>query len=152
MKAPTTYAEWLECFDKVKTGINDSEVLDCMQKGQFTMSAGVAGRFAEQLNDTIQFRIKKASDRFSRSMQMAGGDLNVVINSLLCVRKEFKFLIEIAKLPVLPVDNSEALVAALKQQADVMQQSLEVTSIKTDRTGVLTSIIRKNRLNNLEAK
>lgn len=151
MKIPTTYAEWLECFDAIKAGTNDAEILELMKCGQLSLSAGVAGRFAAQLNSVIQFRIKKASDKFSRSMQTSHGDLNAVINALLSVRKEFRYLIEIAKLPVIPAQDSQTLVLALKQQADSMQESLESTSTKNDRTGTLTSIIRKNRVNNLEA-
>jgi hypothetical protein len=150
MKVPSSYSEWLECFDIVKDGTNDAEVLECMKHGCLSLSAGVAGRFASQLTSLLQFRIKKASSKFSRSMQNARGELNCVTNALISVRKEYKYLLQIAKLPVIPLNDSQILVSALRQQADSMQDSLESTSVKNDRSGVLTSIIRRNRINDLE--
>ena len=150
MKVPSTYSEWLKCFDTVRDGTNDAEALDCMKRGNLALSAGVAGRFASQLSSLLQFRIKRASDKFSRSMQSTRGDLNHLTNALISVRKELKYLMEIAKLPVLPHADSQMIVSAIKQQADSMQESLESTSGKNDRSGVLTSIIRNNRINDLE--
>lgn len=150
MKPPNTYAEWLECFDAAKEGARDSEVLECIHKGSLVLSAGVAGRFAAQLNEVIQFRIKKASDKFSRAMESSRGDLNMLINALLSLRKEFKFLTRFAQMPVLPPQDVNMLVNAIKGQADAMQESLETTSMKSDRTGTLTSMIKRNKVNSLE--
>ncbi|OPX43596.1 hypothetical protein CLHUN_25340 [Ruminiclostridium hungatei] len=150
MKNPTTYSEWLDCFDAVKEGTRDSEVIESVQKGSLVLSAGVAGRFATHLSDVIQFRIKKASDKFSRAMQTCGGDLNLLSTTLLALRKEFKFLIKFVQLPVLPKGDIDILVKAIKEQADQMQKSLEDTCAKNDRTGTLVSIIKRNKVNSLE--
>ncbi len=150
MKIPNTYAEWLECFDVVKSGAQDAEALECMRKGRLTLSAGVAGRFAQQLNSVIQFRIKKASDKFDRTMQMNGGDLNLLSSALLALRKEFIFLIQFAHIPILPSKDVDILVNAIKEQASAMQRSLENSTAKMDRTGMLTSIIKKNKVDKLE--
>ncbi len=150
MKAPGTYSEWLDCFDAVREGTKDAEALGAVQKGTLVLSAGVAGRFAAQLSEVIQFRIKKASDKFSRAVQTSGGDLNALTNTLLLLRKEFKFLISLAKVPVLPSEDVQMLVKAIKDQANAMQKSLEATSLKNDRTGALSSIIKRNKVDNLE--
>ncbi len=150
MKIPTIYAEWMDCFDVLREGTMDSEVLECAQKGSLLLSAGVAGRFAVQLNDVVQFRIKKSSDKFSRAMQTCGGDLNLFTNALLSLRKEFKFLIKFAQLPVLSPSDSEMLVKAITGQANQIQESLETTCLKNDRTGTLASIIKRNKVNSLE--
>ncbi len=150
MKIPNTYSAWMECFDIVKAGAQDSEVLDCVRKGSLTLSAGVAGRFAEQLNAVIQYRIKKASDKFDRAIQMNGGDINLLSSALLALRKEFIFLVQFARIPILPPKDAELLVNAIKEQASSMQKSLETSAVKLDRTGMLTSIIKKNNLDKLE--
>ncbi len=150
MKNPTTYSEWMNCFDIAKEGTRDAEVLECVQKGVLVLSAGVAGRFATQLSDVVKFRIKKASDKFSRAMQICGGDLNLLSTALLSLRKEFKFLIKFVQLPVLPQNDIDILIKAIKEQADQMQKSLEETGSKNDRTGTLGSIIKRNRVNSLE--
>lgn len=151
MKSPTTYAEWVEYFDLAKQGTHDEEVLKCIKNGSLTLNAGVGGRIATQMNEVIQLRLKKASDRFTRAMSVNKGDINIMTNSLLLLRKEFKFLIEFVQIPILPKEDVKKFVEVIKKQADLMQESLEETS-KTDRTGMLRSIIRRNRINNQEVK
>ena len=151
MKIPTMYLEWVECFDIVKKGTDDKEVLNCMKSGTLTLAAGVGGRVAKQMNEVIQLRLKTASDKFSRAMDFNNGDLNMLANSLILLRKEFKFLIEFVNIPILQEEDIKAFVDIIKKQADLMQESLEKTS-RTDRTGMLASVIKKNRINNLEDK
>ena len=146
MKSPTTYAEWVECFDLAKEGTHDEEVLKCIKEGVLTLTAGVGGRIAKQINEVIQFRLKKASDKFARAMEFNKGDVNMLTNSLLQLRKEFKFLIEFVQISILPEEDVKKFVDIIKEQAELMQESLETTS-KSDRTGMLTSIIRRNRIN-----
>lgn len=150
MTIPNTYSEWLECFDLLKTGTKDAEVMSDMKQGSLTLSAGVAGRFATQMNEVIQYRITKLSDKFERVMKMNNGDLNLLSISLLAIRKEFNFLVQFACLPVLPSNHTELFVNAIKEQASTMQKSLESSANKTDRTGALTSIIKKNNIDKLE--
>lgn len=149
MKIPYTYSEWVACFDIVKQANNDEAILICIQQGKIELSAGMVGRFAEQLSTTIQARMKIATDRFSRAVQLNGTDYNVTINSLLMLRKEFKYLLKLAQIQGLPADTQTMLADAIKQQANEIQQTLEKNS-KSDRTGVLGSIVRKNRVNYLE--
>lgn len=148
MKSPTTYLEWVKCFDLAKEGTHDQEVLECIKSGSITLSGGVGGRIANVLNEVLQFRLKKASDKFNRAISFNGGDMNMLTNSLILLRKEFKFLIELVQIPSLPEEHVKMFVDAIKEQADQMQTSLESTS-KSDRTGMLGSIIRRNRINNL---
>lgn len=151
MKNPTIYAEWVECFDLAKEGTHDEEVLRCIKNGTLTLDAGVGGRVAKQMNEVIQLRLKKATDKFTRAMGLNNGDINMLTNSLLLIRKEFKFLIEFVQVPILLEEDVNKFVDAIKKQADLMQESLESTS-KSDRTGMLASVIRRNRINNLEDK
>lgn len=150
MKVPGTYSDWMECFDILKEGGRDSEVLECTRKGKLTLSAGVAGRFATQLNNVIQYRFKKASDKFDRAMQINNGDPNSLSSSLLMLRREISFLVQFANLPVLTPEDVKLLIDAIKNQAATMQQSLESSAKRMDRTGMLASIIKKNRIDKLE--
>lgn len=147
MKNPVIYAEWVECFDLAKEGTQDDEVLKCMKSGTLTLTAGVGGRIAQQMNEVIQVRLKKASDKFSRAMSFNKSDINMLTNSLLLLRKEFKFLMEFVQIPILPEEDVKMFLEAIRKQADLMQESLEATS-KSDRTGMLASVIRRNRINN----
>ncbi|GFZ31342.1 hypothetical protein CSC2_18680 [Clostridium zeae] len=148
MKSPSTYLEWVHCFDLAKEGTHDEEVLSSIKNGSIDLTGGVGGRIASQLNDVIQVRLKRASDKFNRSLSFSGGDMNLLTNSLILFRKEFKFLIGLVQIPGMPESDVNMFIDVIKKQADLMQQSLETTS-KSDRTGMLSSIIKRNRINNL---
>lgn len=151
MKSPTTYAEWVECFDMAKQGTHDEEVLKCIKNGTLTLTAGVGERIAKQINEVIKLRLKKASDKFTRAMDFNNGDINMLTNSLLRLRKEFKFLMEFVKIPIFPEEDVRMFTDIIKKQADLIQESLEATG-RDDRTGMLISIMRRNKINNLEDK
>lgn len=152
MNIPNTYAEWVECFDLLKTGTQDADVLHCMKQGSLVLSPGVAGRFAEQINTVIQHRVTKLSDKFNRAIQVNGGDLDLLNISLLRMRKEFMFLIQFASMPILAPGHTELLIDAITEQAATMQKSLEDSASKIDRTGAMASIIRKTRIDKLEGR
>lgn len=146
MKSPHIYIEWIECFDLAKEGTHDEEVLKCIKNGTLTLTAGVGGRIAKQINEVIQLRLKKASDKFTRAMSFNKGDINMLENSLLLLRKEFNFLIKFVQMPIFSEEDVNKFIDVIKKQADLMQESLESTS-KSDRTGMLASAIRKNKIN-----
>ncbi len=150
MKEPVTYSEWMDCFDIIRDGNQDAEVLECIKNGTLALTGGVAGRFATQMNSVIQYRIKRASDKFDRLMKMNQGDINLLSKALLGLRKEFIFLVQFAKIPVLPISDSNLLSEAIKEQAATMQNSLEASTMKLDRTGMLTSIVKKNKIDKLD--
>jgi hypothetical protein len=147
MKPPTIYPEWVKCLDAIKEGGNDKEVFECMTCGTLELSAGVSDRFAKKLSETIQFRMKKQQDKFTRSVQTGGGE-HALVNAIVLLRKEFLFLIEIAMMPVLPKEHSDSLVSAIRGSADKVQENLEHQA-KSDRVGFIASVIRNNRVNNL---
>lgn len=149
MKSPYTYSEWVNCFDIIKQANQDTEIMECIQKGRIEISSGMTGRFAEHVNTTIQVRLKRAMDSFSRSVQATNSDHNVMVNSLLALRREFKFLMKLSKIQGLPESTAAILVDAIQDQADKLQDTLEKNS-KSDRSGVLYSLVKKNRVNYLE--
>ncbi|WFR58368.1 hypothetical protein QA584_04675 [Anaerocolumna sp. AGMB13025] len=150
MKRPNTYSEWMESFDLLREGKNDADVMECTRKGTLNLSAGVAERFASQLNAVIQYRIKKASEKFDRAMKMNSGDVNLLSASLLALRREINFLISFVRLPILTSEEADILVNAIKEQALSMQKSLENTAKSLDRTGMLASTIKKNNIDKFE--
>lgn len=150
MKSPTTYLEWMEVFDMAKTGQCDNEVLDAIAKGKLELSGGMATRFATQITGVIQHRLDIAQDKFSRKIQFSAGNIDVLVQSLLALRKDLKFLLKFAELPVLSVNEQKVIMNMIKNQAANYQESLEKTSEKTDRSGVILSTIRRNRIDRLE--
>jgi hypothetical protein len=147
VKSPAIYPEWVKCLDAVKEGGNDAELLECMKGGTLELTSGVSDRFAKKLSDTIQARTMRQQEKFTRSAQ-AGGDSHALVNAIILLRKEFIFLRELARLPVLPKEYSDSLVKAIQETADKIQENLEHQA-KGDRTGFVAGTVKNNRVNNL---
>ena len=145
MMPPRSYAEWTQCFDELKRGLNDEDILAFMEKGSLSWSSGVAERFSMQLFEVINFRLDNAAKSFSRKLETSRGDEAPIINALLGLRRELIFLRRLSSLPAIPEDKRTYFSDQIAQYANNTQKSLE-DSAKNDRSGRLSSIIRNNRL------
>jgi hypothetical protein len=149
MNVPQSYADWTKCFDEIKQGLRDEEILFAMEKGTLSWSSGVAERFSTQLFEVINFRIDCASKRLQRNLDMARGNETAIINASMGLKRELKFLKKLTTLPAIPVDKKEYFFQQIAEYAKNAQQSLE-NSAKNDRSGRLRSLIKNNRIDSLE--
>lgn len=143
---PKTYAEWVALLDMLQAKTDDESVLAMMQQGTLEWQSGVAERFAKKLIDVINFRMNSASDKFQKEMGRAQGQERVIVQALLALRKEMRFLSQAVNLPVIPQKDRQHYYQLVISQADSMQSSLE-DSAKKDRSGKLASIVRNNKVN-----
>jgi hypothetical protein len=145
---PHTYSDWVEILDMLKNKSDDEEVLQAMQRGTVEWQSGVAERFAKKLIDTINHRMNAATDKFQKEMSRSQGQERAIVQALLALRKEFRFLAQAINLPALPEKDRQHYYQLVISQADSVQKSLE-DSAKRDRTGKLASIVRSNKVNSL---
>lgn len=143
---PRTYAEWVTVLDKLKNKADDEAVLYAMQKGTIEWQSGVAERFAKKLIDAINYRMNSATDKFQKDMTRTQGQERAIVQALLALRKEFRFLAQAINLPALPEKDRQHYYRLVICQANAVQSSLE-DSAKRDRTGKLASIVRNNKVN-----
>lgn len=146
IKVPNTYAEWVNVLDILKAKTDDEEVLTVMQKGTIEWQSGVAERFSKKLIEVINNRMNGASDKFQKNLGKANGEERVIVQALLALRKEMKFLSVAIDLPALPDKERIQYKQLVLEQADKMQFSLE-ESAKKDRSGKLSSIVRNHKVN-----
>lgn len=146
--APHTYAEWAAIIDRLRDKTDDNDVLEAMQKGTIEWQSGVAERFSEKLIDAVNHRMNAATDKFQKDIQRAYGNETFIVQALIALRKEMRFLYKVLDIRAIPESERQHYTALVSGQADAMQTSLE-DSAKTDRTGRLLSIIRNNRVNSL---
>lgn len=147
MKAPETYAEWNMMLKSLREGGVREDILQALSAGKLEWQDGVAQRFAQQLSDTINTIINKANDVFSRQMQQPNGGEGAAVQGLLHLRRELGIAQRLASLPVLPEDVCRDYQKMVQEQADRMQQSLEDSARKSDRSGKLLSIVCNHRVN-----
>ena len=143
---PRTYSEWVVILDMLKDKTDDEQVLRAMQLGVMEWQSGVAERFARKLVNVINFRMNSASDKFQRELGRAYGQERAIVQALLALRKEMRFLSNAINLPAIPEKDRQQYLKLVIEQANNMQSSLE-DSAKKDRSGKLSSIVRNNRVN-----
>ncbi|MCD7754803.1 MAG: hypothetical protein LUJ09_00465 [Firmicutes bacterium] len=143
---PHTYAEWVSILDMLKSKTNDEEVLQAMLQGTVEWQSGVAERFSKKLIDVVNYRMNSATDKFQTEMTRSRGQERAIVQALLALRKELRFLSKAIDLPALPDANRQHYHQLVVSQANSIQSSLE-DSAKTDHSGKLASIVRNNRVN-----
>lgn len=147
IKIPHTYSEWAEILDLLKNKENDQEVLKTMKQGTLEWQSGVAERFVKQLTNTVNSRMNQATDQFQKRMMHTLGNENLIVQALIGVRKEMKFLSEVMNISALPESNRQQYIQLVRAHADAVQKSLEESAERIDRTGRLSYIIRNNKVN-----
>lgn len=143
---PHTYSEWVAVLDMLKARTDDESVLNAMRQGTLEWQSGVAERFASRLVNTINSRMNRASDQFQKEMGRAAGQERAIVQALIALRREMRFLSEAIDLPVIPEKDRAQYRQLVIDQANSMQKSLE-DSAKSDRSGKLASIVKNNRVN-----
>lgn len=146
MRAPQQYSEWVEVLNQLKNKSNDEEILQIMYQGTLEWQSGVAERFAKKLTEAINFRMNQASERFQKELMRATNHEKALIEALLQLRKEMRFLAKAIALPVIPEQDRQQYYQLVVDQANVMQNSLEETA-RRDRSGKLTSLIKNHPIN-----
>ena len=146
MTAPGNYSQWVVLLDSLKHKTNDEDVLPAMKQGTLAWQSGVSERFAAKLIEAVNCRMNMASDKFQRELTHMGGQEREIIQALLSLRKEMRFLADAVDLPVIPEKDRSEYIKLVKAQADSMQNSLE-DSARKDRSGKLASIVRNHKIN-----
>ena len=148
IQPPRTYSEWVNVLAVFKDRTNDSEVLTAMRSGTIEWQSGVAERFSKKLIDSFNFRMNAATDKFQKEISRSQGRESDIVQAILSLRKEFRFLAEAIDLPALPERERKHYAGLIAEQADLIQRSLE-DSAKKDRSGKLSSIVRNHKVNAL---
>lgn len=89
---PHTYAEWVNVLEQLKEGMKDEEVVAAMQQGTLEWQSGVSERFSQRLVDTVNFRLKRADDKFQKIYSWSGGQETGIAQALLSLRKELSLM------------------------------------------------------------
>ncbi|MBI4658920.1 MAG: hypothetical protein HY735_08760 [Verrucomicrobia bacterium] len=145
MKPPTTYAEWAACCDRLLNGDCDDETLAAMESGKLEWTSGVAERITKRIHEVFDSRLKSLAERFQRDLDRSRGHDTLLTNALLGIRKNLLSLARLSRLPTLPEMVTQSLKQSLQQYAEKTQSSLEA-SARSDRTGRLLSIIKRNKV------
>ncbi|MBB1634372.1 hypothetical protein [Cupriavidus sp. UME77] len=153
MTPPHTYAEWSACIDAFARGGSDEEVIAAMRAGVLSWTGGVAPLFAQRISEVFSLRLQRIADEMTRALRhgSTGSDHVVLSRTLLDARRKLWVLNRVAQLPSLPGELAGSLQEQLRKYAAQAQQSLE-DSARSERSGLLASIIRNNSLLRFDAE
>lgn len=145
-KNPHTYSEWMDCLDAFKDEKLENDALYAMINGTIEWQSGVAERFTKAILDTIQYKLNIMQNNFNTRMSKTVRSNREIENNLLYARRYFKKLLSLSKIKVFPEELSQYIEKYIVNTAEAMQNSL-LDSAKRDRTGVITSLVKKNAVN-----
>ena len=145
IKPPYVYFEWVKAFDMLVDKTDDAEVLSALQQGTIVWQPDISGRFSNKLVDSINARMKVATDKLHRDMGNARGQEGSIAQAMLAMRKEIAFLSQIVSIPAIPEENREQYNEQLRSRAGDIQSAIE-ESARADRTGKLESIVRNHKI------
>lgn len=143
---PHSYSEWVTVLNMFKNKTDDESVVSAMKQGTIEWQTGVAERFVRKFAEALNSRMNEATDNFQKQQNRSMGQERVIVQSILALRKELKFLSYAADLPAIPESDRPKYVQLVLSQADSIQEALE-ESAKKDRSGKLSMIVRNNRVN-----
>lgn len=88
IKAPSTYQEWLVCFDMIKNGTGaDNELFEAVGMGTFVGSDLTKNALQKQIVETVNAFLDKSAKRFIRNLNE-----NIAFNELCQTELLFKRL------------------------------------------------------------
>lgn len=143
MSNPTTYAEWVVCFNQFKEGTKDVETIQAMERGITNWSKGVAERLTQRLYEAIDYRLRMSANQLQRDLDYSRGMETEVVKALLSARKRLAVIHRAATIRSFPGEVRDTMKNLLIDYAKNTQESLE-DSAKSDRTGQLRMIIKNN--------
>lgn len=149
MKSPETYQEWSIILDELEKRNNDAEILQAIKRGTLDWQPEVAQRFTIRFANTINSRIDYAADRFRNATRRAYGDERTLVQAMLLLRKELKFLKDVIDIPVIPVEKKQEFMSLVMNPAKSFQSNIEEDARRIDRSGKLAKLVRDHRVDNI---
>lgn len=145
---PTTYAEWVVLLNQIKEGTCDSELLTRARNGSYNNQTAAMGRWIKRFVDVVDTRVKTAHQQFSLSYSKANRNEAAMVSSLLTLRREYQFLIDVCGIPSMPEKEKQDFFKQIVDIANKTQESLE-RSASIDLYGKYKSIVQQNGVNKL---
>ena len=149
MKSPTSYYEWIECFNYIKDKPRNDMYLELLNKGRIDADQGLILKLVKELTNVIGYRIENIVNEFMQYIN-SGIDYNGLSLQIVSLRKEFNYAKKLVYLNIFPKNISDELAKTIQTKADQMQDILVNKTEYMDRSGILNSLIKNNPINKLE--
>jgi hypothetical protein len=141
LKPPTSYSDGVTCFEILSKADRDEELLAIAAKGTVPWTQGIAERFAKRLMNAISERLQKAISQFAKDLQRASGEEYAVVQAILSIRRQIRYLLQFVKLPVFPEEISKTFTEEIEKNAQNIQDQI-LQEVKKDPDGRLIRVVQ----------
>ena len=147
---PSTYFEWSNTFDDLKRSIKDYDRLKELNNATLELDETLRIRFINLVDESVAFRLEKAMEKFVNSLRVNNIDVNTFNLNVIEFRNEIKFLFAICRLNVIPKENQDRLIASIRTQVKIIENTVIENCNAKDRTGTYANIIKNSNLSTME--
>ena len=147
---PSTYFEWSNTFDDLKRLIKDYDRLKELNNATLELDETLRIRFINLVDESVAFRLEKAMEKFVNSLRVNNIDVNTFNLNVIEFRNEIKFLFAICRLNVIPKENQDRLIASIRTQVKIIENTVIENCNAKDRTGTYANIIKNSNLSTME--
>jgi hypothetical protein len=140
-KPPTSYADWVACFEQLQAAKDDEALLALISKGKVPWSSSIAQRFADRLTASVSARLKGAVAQFSRSIERSRGEESAVVQAMLSLRRHIRFLYRFVSDPVFPPEIRDPFANEIEKQAKQLHETI-INNVKKDLHGRLLHVVQ----------
>lgn len=145
-----TYYEWINCFDKLKNGPRNEELLNQLYTSTIELDGNILYRFIKHINDLVRTRLKNSLDSMLSKLETIYHDNNALSLEIINIKKELMFAKKITKLPVIPKENQDKFRETLQKFANELNETIETSVEGMDTTGEAITMIKNSKINVLE--
>ena len=116
---PTTYQDWLDCFDYLKLGASaDGEIISLIVKGVFYNKGFLESQFKQKLSEAVNDMLNNRICRFVKDLNLAISlnELSNIAQLFIKLRNEFGNCLFFMKLGFINADYKNELAESVKAQ------------------------------------
>jgi hypothetical protein len=141
VQAPTTYSEWISCFEILRNAGRDDELMEMISKGKVPFTQTIAQRFTGKMSEAISYRLEIAVDKFSKDLGRARGEENAIVQAILALRRQVSYLMRFVTAPVFPEQLRNKFKEEIEKNAQLLHDNL-LEEVRKDPSGRLIRVVQ----------
>ena len=147
MNIPSTYIEWIDAFNYIKTHPKNEIYIDYLNKGSLDANESLIEKLKIEMIDCILTRINNAYSSFVKYLNGGSVEYNGFSLKIVELRREFNYVMKLVNINIFTKEIKEELSNIIQTNADSIQTKLVQETTMIDRSGTINSMIKNNPIN-----
>lgn len=138
------YNEWLIVLEKLTSSNSNIDLLNTLKNTE--INPNFNDILIPKIENMITSRFQISIDKIIKDLEYMFTDTNFLDLSLLNLKKEINYTLELCRLKQLPIEKQELLEKNIKEETKKTYEILINQANKIDYTGSLATIINNNKI------